>query len=83
MRRPMSDRWSPEALAKVQVVPGAGRQRAQEERAVGFEEGTPEAPNGARPPAVREMRINISDLEKYKHYDPNCKQCHQIGPRCV
>ena len=24
------------------------------------------------------MRVNISDLEKYKHYDSNCRQCQQI-----
>ena len=60
------------------MTPGAGRQRAQEERAVSFEEVIQEAARPVRPTAAREMRINMSDLKKYEHYDSNCKQCQHI-----
>ena len=37
----------------------------------------PAAP-GARPPVLRQLMINITDLKEHDHYDPNCSQCRNI-----
>ena len=64
-RRPERERWSHEGLAKIRSVPGEARRRparAQEESFV--EPATDRAPTTEepRPPALRQLRINMSDL---------------------
>ncbi len=78
-RRPESERWSPEAMAGVRVMPGERRQRAQRER-IRFEDGasdTRPTADAARPKPVRRMRIDKEDLDKHG-YDSSCPQCQHI-----
>ena len=34
--------------------------------------------DGARPAALRQLRINTSDLKEHDHHDPHCQQCRSI-----
>ncbi len=79
-RRSESERWQPEAVAKIRDLPGAARERPQRPR-VGFSEGATETgpmAEATRPTAMRRLRINMSDLRTYDHYEETCQQCKHI-----
>ena len=46
-----------------------------------FEEAVRDGPaeEVVKPPAASEMRIHVSDLERYKHYGLASKQCQHTG----
>ncbi len=78
-RKPESERWDPEALARIQVVPGTGYEQKQRGH-VRFQDGaTDSGPSteAVRPAAVRRLRINQSDLDKHG-YNEQCPQCKYI-----
>ncbi len=78
-RRPEADRWQPEALAQINTVPGGSRDRARQPRTRFDVPATVQGPTAeaVRPTAARRLRINMSDLKRYDHYDENCTQCRQ------
>ena len=80
-RRPEQERWQAESLAKVHATPNDHRARSVQKRVVKFGDEAPEqgaTADGARLTQLRQLRINISDLKKHEHYDPNCGQCKYI-----
>ena len=77
-RKPPSERWNAEEIGKVNATPGEGRERRERprlDRPAGDVGPTAER---VRDTPVRQMRINISDLKKFDHYDANCSQCQHI-----
>ncbi len=77
-RRPQSERWNAEELAKVKTLPGAAREQRARPR---LDQPAPvQGPtvDQVRPTQLRQLRINITDLRKYDHYNGNCQQCRYI-----
>ena len=76
-RRPVPDRWSSEALAKIQATPWSTRETTRAE--VRFHEQSAEAP--AHEARVREpprrFRINLADLHEHGFTD-SCANCRHI-----
>ena len=77
-RRPESDRWNGEEMAKVSVLPGASREQRPRPRL--DQPATVHGPttDQVRPTQLRQLRINLSDLRKFNHYNGNCQQCRYI-----
>ena len=76
-RRPVPDRWSCEALAKIQATPWSMRETTRSE--VRFHEQSAEAPapeTRAREPP-RRFRINLADLHAHGFTD-SCANCRHI-----
>ncbi len=77
-RRPESERWQLEKLSTITALPGGGRERVARPRL--DQPATEIGPAGqqVRPPQLRQLRINTSDLKRFAHYDGNCAQCRRI-----
>ena len=76
-RRPIPDRWSSEALAKIQATPWSTRETTRAE--VRFHEQSAEAPapeSRVREPP-RRFRINLADLHEHGFTD-SCANCTHI-----
>ena len=76
-RRPVPDRWSSDALAKIQATPWSTRDATQTE--VRFHEHSAEPPaieaRAREPP--RRFRINLADLREHGFTD-SCANCRHI-----
>jgi hypothetical protein len=79
-RRPEAERWRADALAKISATPGKERDQARASRQKFDAPATTQGPTAeeAKPTASRRLRINMSDLKKYDHFDENCAQCRYI-----
>ncbi len=77
-RRPLSERWQPEALAQIQATPWSIREKP--ETRVRFTEPASaggETAETAQPSLPRRLRINQSDLNDHGYTD-GCHQCNHI-----
>ncbi len=79
-RKPETERWSAERLSSVRSMPADARRapRRQAEPFGGPAQDRSATAEGARPAALRQLRINLSDLREHDHNDPDCSQCRHI-----
>ena len=78
VRRPESDRWIPELLARHTATPWSERERpAQQVRFQPSEEGVGADVATAPSAAIRRMRLSKHDFEKHG-YTEGCKQCEHM-----
>ena len=77
-RRPLSERWQPEALAQIQATPWSLKDKP-ETRARFTEPASAggDTTETAQPSAPRRLRINQSDLNEHGYTD-GCQQCGHI-----
>ena len=77
-RRPESDRWNSDELSGVRALPGADEEPRQRPRLDQPATVTGPTADEVRPTQLRQLRINISDLREFNHYNGNCPQCRHI-----
>ncbi len=79
-RKPEADRWNTEKLSSVRTMPADARRapRRQAEPFGGPAQDRSATAEGARPAALRQLRINTSDLREHDHNDPDCPQCRYL-----
>ncbi len=77
-RRPEADRWSCEGLAGIRTLPGADKEQRSRPRLDQPASVTGPTADEVRPTQLRQLRINISDLRKFSHYNWTCPQCRHI-----
>ena len=79
-RRPERQRWDPDRLAAVHLLPVVGQRARPEAPRTHLEpatDGSPAPQDPGRPSTLRRMRITKADLEKYG-YHSSCPQCKHI-----
>ncbi len=78
-RRPERDRWSADALARIQQTPMALHARQERTRVRFDQPAQAQGPTAdeVRPAQARRLRINKTDLEQFG-YEESCAQCKHI-----
>ncbi len=78
-RRPESERWSAEGIARITDMPDEFSDKTDRPRVRFTQPASEQGPTaeGVRAAAIRRLRINKSDLVTYG-YDENCTQCRHI-----